>query len=133
VIDQVALVEAVAKAVEHELVWDTPEGPCCDGSTPCFHEPEPGCAECATPGWPCGFVSAIVDAVTLIVEPSTATAQIETLKRRERGMLKEMREVETILADVLGYAYDTEYGFAIGDHTPITLAMEARRRIQEGA
>lgn len=45
--------EAIAAAIGHHQDWDTPEGPCCDGTIPCHHEPEPGCKECAEFGWPC--------------------------------------------------------------------------------
>jgi len=56
-------------------------------------------------------------------------ADIENLKRRERGMLEEMREVEELLAEALGYPKDPAYGWVTGDHTPATLAMEARRKL----
>lgn len=47
-------------------------------------------------------------------------------------LLREFKEIESILAEGLGYFYSEEYGWAIGDHTAVTLAMEARRKLLEG-
>lgn len=47
---------------------------------------------------------------------------------RERAMLSEQAEGIAILAEALGYSYSDEYGWIVGDHTMITLAMEVRRR-----
>jgi hypothetical protein len=47
---------------------------------------------------------------------------------REKRMLSERYRVEGILAEALGYTYDDEYGWVIGDHTIETLAIEVRRR-----
>jgi hypothetical protein len=47
---------------------------------------------------------------------------------REKSLLRELNEVGDILAEALGYLHDAEYGWATGDHTPVTLALEVRRR-----
>ena len=47
---------------------------------------------------------------------------------REKACLRELMQVEEILADALGYHQDPEYGWAIGDRTAVTLAMEVRNR-----
>lgn len=64
-------------------------------------------------------------------ELAQRTKEVENLKRRERGMLREMNDVENILAEGLGYDHDQLYGWIIGDHTPASLATQARRRLQE--
>ena len=48
---------------------------------------------------------------------------------REKAILRELDEVADILAEALGYTYDKDYGWVTGDHTAVTLAMEARRRL----
>jgi len=53
-IDHIALVEAVAKAVDHEYGDGASEG-------------EAGCLDCMAPGWPCQYVTRIVDAVENVV------------------------------------------------------------------
>jgi len=53
-----------------------------------------------------------------------------TWTARELEMLSEMREVEDTLAHVLHYPF-TDYGYAIGDHTAVTLAKEAARKLRE--
>lgn len=47
---------------------------------------------------------------------------------RERAFLREQAEAEAVLAEALGYTHDPQYGWGIGGHTVVTLAMEARRR-----
>jgi hypothetical protein len=47
---------------------------------------------------------------------------------REKAILGELAEVEAILAEALGYQHDEQYGWVIGDHTPVSLAMEVRTR-----
>ena len=47
---------------------------------------------------------------------------------REMAILGEIAEASDILAEALGYHHDDEYGWATGDHTVVTLAMEVRRR-----
>lgn len=49
----------------------------------------------------------------------------------EYKLMLEMREVEAILADALGYPYDINYGWVIGDHTAVTLAMEAKDKLRQ--
>lgn len=44
---------------------------------------------------------------------------------------EELAEIEVTLAQALGYAYDPSYGYAVGDHTPFTLAQEAARKLVE--
>lgn len=52
------------------------------------------------------------------------------LRRIKHGYGTEAMETEAILAEALGYAHDEEYGWIVGDHTTVTLAMEARRRLE---
>jgi hypothetical protein len=47
---------------------------------------------------------------------------------RERALMSELHAVEVHLAQALGYAHDPVYGWIIGDHTAVTLAMEVQRR-----
>jgi len=47
---------------------------------------------------------------------------------RELKILNEIREASDILAEALGYHHDPEYGWATGDHTIVSLAMEVRSR-----
>lgn len=47
---------------------------------------------------------------------------------RERALLTEQGEVEAILAEALGYKHEERYGWVIGDHTIVTLAMEVKAR-----
>lgn len=53
----------LADAMDHEQDWDIPDGPCCDSSMPCHHEPEPGCSECGISGWPCEYSLSLADAL----------------------------------------------------------------------
>lgn len=57
----------------------------------------------------------------------------EDLKREceERAglMFEEFNEIEGVLAEGLGYPYELGYGWVTGEHTPLTLAMEARRKL----
>lgn len=46
----------------------------------------------------------------------------------EKALLKQQYEVECLLAEALGYVYEADHGWLIGDHTIATLAMEVRRR-----
>jgi hypothetical protein len=55
---------------------------------------------------------------------------VEPWTVRERQMLQEIRDAENVLAEGLNYPYDEDYGYAIGDHTVVTLAMEASRELQ---
>lgn len=59
------------------------------------------------------------------------TARIEELESFKEGALQELHETEEILAEALHYPHDEDYGWVTGEHTTITLAMEARRRIEE--
>jgi hypothetical protein len=59
------------------------------------------------------------------------TEETEELRRFKDGALQELHEVEEILAEALGYPYDKNYGWVTGEHTTITLAMEAKRRIRD--
>ncbi len=45
-------------------------------------------------------------------------------------MLEEMHEIERTLAEALGYSYDENYGWVTGDHTAVTLAMEAASKLK---
>jgi hypothetical protein len=47
---------------------------------------------------------------------------------REKALLTQQHEVESLLAEALGYPHDDQYGWVTGDHTIVTLAMEVRRR-----
>lgn len=50
-----------------------------------------------------------------------------TYSEREHALLTERNKAESILAEALGYIYSEEYKvWDIGDHTIVTLAMEAR-------
>lgn len=49
----------------------------------------------------------------------------------EKGLLEELCEIESILAEGLGYSFSEDYGWVIGNHTVVTLAMEARRKLLE--
>jgi hypothetical protein len=40
-------------------------------------------------------------------------------------------EIHSILAEALDYPYNHEYGWLTGDHTEVTLAMEARGALGE--
>lgn len=53
------------------------------------------------------------------------------LTEREKLILGELHEIEGILAEGLGYPHDPDYGWVVGDHTSVTLAMEARRKLTE--
>ena len=57
--------------------------------------------------------------------------EIEDADRRKRAYYEEMNEAEGVLAEALGYSYDEEYGWNTGDHTVVSLAMEAREKIGE--
>jgi hypothetical protein len=47
-------------------------------------------------------------------------------KIRIAALFGERHEVECLLAEALGYEYDEEFGWVIGAHTIVTLAMEVR-------
>lgn len=47
---------------------------------------------------------------------------------REKSILREIGEAESVLAEALGYTFEEEYGWATGDHTVVSLAMEVRSR-----
>lgn len=49
-----------------------------------------------------------------------------SLTKTEHALMTEMNEAAAILAEALGYHHDPEYGWATGDHTIVTLAMEVR-------
>lgn len=53
---------------------------------------------------------------------------LDDYTQREIALLREQSEIEAILAEALGYPNDPEFGWVVGDHTPVTLAMEVRRR-----
>lgn len=46
------------------------------------------------------------------------------------GSFKDQNEACAILAEVLGYSMTEDYGYAIGDHTVVTLAMQAAESIK---
>lgn len=46
------------------------------------------------------------------------------------GMHLEFNEIHDTLAKALGYHYDEDYGYATGDHSPLTLAMETKGEIK---
>lgn len=58
---------AAAEAMGHEMEMDTAECPDADGTLGCQcpggHQPEEGCADCASPGWPCAQAYAVARAV----------------------------------------------------------------------
>lgn len=58
----------IAENMGHGLVMDTPEGPCCDGTSPCHHEPEPGCDSCCEWGWPCNMAIKAARAVICMLD-----------------------------------------------------------------
>lgn len=52
---------------------------------------------------------------------------------REKALLRELGEVEAVLAEALGYPWSDEIGgYVTGDHTPASLACEARSRGVKG-
>lgn len=53
-----------------------------------------------------------------------------TWSERELQMLQEIRDAENVLAEGLGYPHDEAYGYVTGDHTVVTLAMEAARELR---
>lgn len=56
----------------------------------------------------------------------------EPMPERERLLHVQANEAVDILADALGYGPpDPDYGYPTGDHTIITIAMEAAARIRE--
>lgn len=57
--------------------------------------------------------------------------QIRELERFKLGMFEEIREIESELAPALGYGWEDDYGWVTGDHTIVSLAMEARATIKE--
>lgn len=66
---------AIAEELDHHDNWDTPEGPCCDSTIPCHHQPEQGCDECAQSGWPCAYAKEIARLVLSEISPfGSATA-----------------------------------------------------------
>ena len=56
-------------------------------------------------------------------------ALVGEAERLIRGCSAELRDVQAELAPALGYEHDEEYGWVVGDHTSVTLAMEARQTI----
>jgi len=61
--------------------------------------------------------------------PADGVSSLARYTDRERALFGERHEVECILAEALGYGPpDPDHGWPIGDHTPVTLAMEVRRR-----
>jgi len=53
---------------------------------------------------------------------------VDEYTRRERALLSQQAEVEALLAAALGYPHDERYGWVVGDHTIVTLAMEVHAR-----
>jgi len=51
-------------------------------------------------------------------------------ERFKKDMYAEMHDAEAVLAASLGYAYNENYGWVVGDHTVVTLAMEAARKLE---
>jgi hypothetical protein len=88
---------------------------------PCLAKRHPSCVN-ATPVPALGGCDCPCDWSTWTEVPLA-----ERYTWRERAFLGERFEVECILAEALGYP-NGEHGWAIGDHTPVTLAMEVRRR-----
>lgn len=43
-------------------------------------------------------------------------------------MHREFNEIESVLAEALGYSYDENYGWVTGEHTALTLADEIARK-----
>jgi len=60
--------------------------------------------------------------------PPECAHLIARYRWRERAMLSELHAIESQLAQALGYPLDPMYGWVIGDHTALTLAMEVSRR-----
>lgn len=58
-------------------------------------------------------------------------SHIEELETLKEGMLQELADAEGELASGLEYPYDKERGWVTGEHTTVTLAMEARRKIED--
>ena len=50
---------------------------------------------------------------------------------REKALFKELNKIEGVLAGALGYDYDENYGWNIGEHTAYTLAIEAALALKE--
>lgn len=59
---------------------------------------------------------------------------IDEYERERKGRMVEWREIEDALAPALGYEESPDPGYGrwvTGDHTSVTLALEAARRIRE--
>jgi hypothetical protein len=70
--------------------------------------------------------------VQLSVEHAERLAErIESHEEFIRGMHEEFNEIEASLAEGLGYSHDKDYGWVVGDHTPLTLADEAKTRLKD--
>ncbi|GAB3952344.1 hypothetical protein GCM10029976_090380 [Kribbella albertanoniae] len=93
----------------------------------------------ATPGLPDPTPQEVWNAIKQLNEGFTVAevreriaadreAHRDRLTDRERKLMIEMNEACDILAEALGYTHDEQYGWVVGDHTIVTLAMEVRTR-----
>ncbi len=72
---------------------------------------------------------------SLVDEHEALKKKYEKLKlKHERfqiGCFQELKDVENELAPALGYVWEDGYDWGTGDHTSVTLAMEAREKIED--
>jgi hypothetical protein len=57
--------------------------------------------------------------------------RLEEMDEFKNAMFRELHEIEDILAEANGYPHDEDYGWVVGDHTGVTLAMEAKTLIED--
>lgn len=69
-------------------------------------------------------------AIEADLERQLSAAKAELL-RVKAAYGRESMELEEILAPLAGYEYDQEYGWVVGDHTNVSLAMEIARHYQD--
>lgn len=84
----------------------------------------------------CNRKAQVADALPRLLDAlDAADEQIADLQTENRRLIedaaREGHDAEAELAPALGYEYDEEYGWVTGEHTSVTLAMEARRKIGE--
>lgn len=66
----------------------------------------------------------------LVSELRQSREREEKLQRHNIGLYEEIQEAQDTLAEALGYAFDEEHGWVTGEHTVVTLALEAKSKLQ---
>jgi len=74
-------------------------------------------------------IHALRDFRKSVITPAPVYPDYPDYEYLARGYAEEHAQVEEILAQALGYEHSEEYGSDTGDHTPVTLAMEAAKRL----